>query len=276
MWPVLLETTLGGWLDQPWLLDSYSSLIIFGYGAGMALAMRQMRREQEKPWHIIDLGFWALVSGLIGSRLVFIATNLEQYFGPTAELAPWQGGLVWYGGFVTASLTIIAYCRIVGIDAGKVIDICVTYMSFSTSIGRLGCFAAGCCYGRPTSGGWGASFPPGSPAQIDHASRGLVVEGAASLPVHPTQLYESGAELALFFLLVALSPRKRFHGQLFLTWLIGYSLARFVIEAFRGDAIRGIWWGLSTSQWTAMAVLVCAAAWLGLRARRVRSAGAAS
>jgi len=265
--PIILETTFGGWLAQPWGLDSYSFFIILGYAVGMALAMRQMRREQENPSHIIDMGFWALLSGLIGGRLAFILTDLSRYTGGTdQQLRFWEGGFVWYGSFFVGALTLAVYCRRVGISFAKVGDICITYMAFSAAVGRLGCFFAGCCYGKPTSGDWGVSFPVGTPAQVDQAAARLISDAEASLPVYPTQLFESAAQLALFVLLVYLSPRKRFHGQLLLTWLLGYSLLRLLIEVYRGDAVRGIWlWGLSTSQWISIGAATLSASWIAWR-----------
>jgi phosphatidylglycerol:prolipoprotein diacylglycerol transferase len=110
-------------------------------------------------------------------------------------------------------------------------------------------------------------------------NEGLIGIGDMALPVHPTQLYEAGAEIVMFWVLVMLRPHKRFHGQLFLTWLAIYPIIRTVIEVFRGDKERGIWlWGLSTSQWLSL-VVAGFAIWLGVylwRSRQPRAAGATS
>jgi phosphatidylglycerol:prolipoprotein diacylglycerol transferase len=148
-------------------------------------------------------------------------------------------------------------------------------VALAHAFGRFGCLMAGCCFGKPTEAPWGIIFPHNSMAQQAQQSEGLVGVDALSLPVHPTQLYEAGFEIAMFWIITLIRPRKRFHGQLFLTWLAVYPIARSVIEMFRGDKERGILWLLSTSQW--ISILVAAATvglYLYLRKKRVQEAPA--
>lgn len=259
MHPVLFQTDLFGLLSEPWSLHTYGLLIATGFLVAMMLSKRQAEREGEDPDRIVDLAFYVLLAGLIGARLVFILTKLDEYLRRPIEIFMfWRGGLVWYGGFIAAALYIAYYTRKHHITYFKVVDILIPYMALAHAFGRFGCLAAGCCHGAPTTEAWGIVFPAGSMAQQAQQVSGLVGIGDASLPVHPTQLYEAGAELMLFWLLVWMRPRKRFHGQLFLVWLGLYPVLRSLIEMFRGDKERGVY-VLSTSQYISIGVGIAAA-----------------
>jgi prolipoprotein diacylglyceryltransferase len=132
---------------------------------------------------------------------------------------------------------------------------------------RTGCFLAGCDYGRPTSSRLGVRFPPGSLAALDHAARGFVPRGAPSLPVHPTQLYEAAVGIVFAAVAALLLRRPRRDGSVFAASIAIYAVGRFLVENLRGDADRGAFLGLSTAQWTSLAVLAALGLWT-LRARR--------
>jgi prolipoprotein diacylglyceryltransferase len=135
---------------------------------------------------------------------------------------------------------------------------------------RTGCFLAGCDYGRPTAGPLGVRFPPGSSAAIDHAARGYVPDGAESLPVHPTQLYEAGIGLVAAAVAAIVLARRARSGAAFRAWLAVYAAGRFTIELLRGDADRGLYLGLSTAQWVSVSVLVALVASWRARVPRER------
>jgi phosphatidylglycerol:prolipoprotein diacylglycerol transferase len=141
-------------------------------------------------------------------------------------------------------------------------DILAPSVALGHAIGRLGCFTAGCCYGKPTTMPWGVTFTDPYAKEIVGVPLGIAL--------HPTQLYEALVEFALFGLLVFLAGRKKFDGQIFWTYVFGYSIARFVIEFFRGDLERGFVFGgaLSTSQVIAL-LLVVAASFALLTLRRL-------
>ena len=132
------------------------------------------------------------------------------------------------------------------------------------AIGRLGCFAAGCCWGKPTSLPWAVTFTD------VYASR--AVGTPMDTPLHPSQLYESGAAFLIFAFLLWLLPRKRFDGQVTLAYVALYSAVRFGLEFLRGDPERGSWFGgtLSTSQVIAIVLLLGTAVLLP-RLRRTRA-----
>jgi phosphatidylglycerol:prolipoprotein diacylglycerol transferase len=167
-------------------------------------------------------------------------------------------------------LYVVLYCKKRRLPFFKYADIMMPFTALGHAFGRLGCLAAGCCFGRPSDLPWAIHFPYGSMAHQAQQNQHLVMLGDPALPVHPTQLYEAGIELLFFWLLVMMRPKKRFHGQLLLTWLALYPVARSIIEMFRGDQERGVYI-LSTSQYISIAVAGAAVA-LFLHFRRQRAA----
>jgi phosphatidylglycerol:prolipoprotein diacylglycerol transferase len=179
-------------------------------------------------------------------------------------LALWEGGLVFYGGFIGAALAGAVYMRRHRMRFFEYADTLIPSLAIGHFLGRLGCFAAGCCWGRIAHGSfpWLVSFPKGSLAYeafaaAPDAHAHLLADGSGTLPLHPTQLYEAFGELGLFVLLAfVIRPRKRFDGQILASWLLGYSVLRAAIEAFRGDVARGVFAGLGVGAWTSMAIFV--------------------
>lgn len=269
MYPVLVDVDLFGLLPDPYPLHTYGLLIAMGFVFAMKLGQRQAHLEGEDPDRVIDLAFWVLLMGLIGSRVVYIITNLGEYLrDPLEILVIWRGGLVWYGGFILAALYVAWYCRRYRLNFFKYADMFIPMVALAHGFGRLGCLAAGCCHGSPTEMPWGIVFPNFSAAHAEQQQLGLVGIGDRALPVHPTQLYEAGFEMAMFWVLTLLRPYKRFHGQLFLIWLSAYPIARSIIEVYRGDSVRGVFI-LSTSQFISVGVALFSA-WLFFKLWRDR------
>jgi phosphatidylglycerol:prolipoprotein diacylglycerol transferase len=162
----------------------------------------------------------------------------------------WAGGLTYYGGFIGASLGAIYLLRRDRFPFWKAADMAGFTVPLGLAFGRMGCLLAGCCFGRETSLPWGLTFPPGSAAsESEWKAHTLKSMYLSSHSVHPTQIYESAASLAIAALcLFVVHPRKRYDGQVFLVFVAAYASARFVIEYFRDDD-RGGMFGLSTSQW---------------------------
>jgi phosphatidylglycerol---prolipoprotein diacylglyceryl transferase len=273
-------------------IHTYGLMIALGFIVAIALAQREARRRGQDAERIGDLAFWIIVAALVGSRLYFIAVNARDYLGDNAfvvfggvrlprVLAVWEGGLVFYGGFIAAALTAWWYLRRHRMSFLAYADTLIPSVAIGHFFGRLGCFAAGCCWGSVSHAHvpWLAKFPPASLAyqafaQRPNAAELLAPDRLTTLPVHPTQLYESFGELALFALLVFLvRPRKRFHGQVLATWLMAYAVLRTVVELFRGDVERGVVAGLGVGQWTSIAILAAGAAVWALGRRRA-AAGA--
>ncbi|MBN2494865.1 MAG: prolipoprotein diacylglyceryl transferase [Deltaproteobacteria bacterium] len=215
-------------------LHTYGVAIAVGFVVGIYLAIRQARREGVSADVVLDLSFWILIASMVGSRVLFIIVNIDDYIAEPINLVKiWTGGLVFYGGFLGAVLAAWIYCYRQGISFFRISDIMVPSVAIGHCFGRLGCYSAGCCHGLPTgSEVFGAIF----------TSHGTVVARNKLLGValHPTQLYEALGECAIFIALILLRKRKRFHGQLLVAYLILYALLRSVNEMFRGDYERGM------------------------------------
>jgi phosphatidylglycerol:prolipoprotein diacylglycerol transferase len=196
-------------------------------------------------------GVWDAAAGVC--RPAHGAYTLD---GCLAWAAFWRGGLTYYGGLIAAAAYGIHFLRREHFPVLKGMDGAAMGISLGLFFGRMGCFLGGCCFGLPTDGPLGLSFPAWSPASdAQFRAQQLASAGLPSLPVHPTQLYEALGCLALTAtLMLALHPRKRFDGQVFCAFLAGYSVLRFALEYLRADD-RGALFGLSTSQLISVAVI---------------------
>lgn len=166
-----------------------------------------------------------------------------------AAFKGWQGGLTYYGGFLLAFLFAYVFVRRHRIRWGHVLDMYGFLLPLGLTFGRIGCFLNGCCFGARTDLPWGVSFPGSSPASFTQHEAGLLAfRSLPSLPVHPTQLYSALINLSIFFYVYFWVRRnKRYHGQVMITFLLLYSLGRFLVEFVRADQ-RGGLFVLSTSQ----------------------------
>ncbi len=274
MRPVLFSVHLFA-RDLP--LHTYGVAIAAAFLVAIFVGTRTAARTGEDPDKVRDLCFWLLVSSLVGARLVFIATNIPDYVRLCRDehdcwraLRVWEGGLVFYGGFFAALAVAVFYTRRYGMKFWRTADILAPSVALGHFFGRLGCFAAGCCWGAEAHGRalwWAARFPAESLAYQDYAARGALPAFAARTPpLHPVQLYEALGELTLFFALSLLGRRKRWDGQVLVAYLFGYALLRFVVELYRGDAARKFVIGtLSTSQAIAIVAALLAGALLAWR-----------
>jgi len=217
---------------------TYGVMIAIGILVGVFLARRQAAKEGINPDKIIDITFYVLLAALIGSRLLFVLTNLQEYSSdPIKALKIWEGGLVFYGGLLPAVVVGIWYIKKQGLALWQVTDIFAPSVAIGHAFGRIGCFCAGCCYGKACSLPWAVTFKD---------PRSLAPLG---IPLHPTQLYSSLTEFLIFGFLVLLRRRKKFHGELFWSYILVYSVARFLLEYLRGDPRGSVLGGLfSTSQ----------------------------
>lgn len=203
---------------------SYGFFIALGFLVGILLARLEAQRAGEDPEKIMDLSFYILVFAIIGSRLFYVATDPEMFrAAPLEILKLWKGGLVFYGGFIAALITALIYLKKKKMPWGKTADIIAPSLSVGQFIGRLGCFCAGCCYGKACDLPWAVTFThPDTLAPI-------------GIPLHPTQLYHAAGNLIIFTFLWFFRRRKKFDGQLFWLYVLLYGITRSFIEIFRGD-----------------------------------------
>ncbi len=253
MHPILFEipgVQFGSWMIGPFPIRLYGLMIGVGFLLGIYLASRQAKKEGINPDRIMDLGIYLLLAAIIGSRLLHVLTTLPDYAAnPWEVFAIWKGGLVFYGGVLAAVPVGIWYVRKHGLPVWKTADIIAPYAALGHAFGRLGCFFAGCCFGAPCDGPFCITFTdPHSLAPLGVA-------------LYPTQLMEAGGEFLIFTALLLLRRYKKFDGQLFWLYILFYAVLRFILEFYRGDDIRGVYFGgiVSTSQIIAICLFGCAA-----------------
>lgn len=254
MFPILLNI-------GPLTIHTYGFLIALGFLVAVNVIKRLAKHHGLDQNVILDITFWALFIGFIGARTLFIVTRFSYFMSNPAEIVQvWNGGLVFYGGPIFAVPYILYAVRKKNLPIWKVVDVLTPGLVVNHAFGRLGCLAAGCCYGKPTGTSFGVKLQS---ELVDAELRGI--------PLHPTQLYEGAALFILFFALYRLNKTKVFDGQVFLTYFIAYPIIRSIVEIFRGDLIRGFVIDnvLSTSQFISIIVFALASLMLYLRLRAV-------
>jgi phosphatidylglycerol:prolipoprotein diacylglycerol transferase len=254
------------------ILFSIGSFHFPTYGAMMVLAMlaaictilRLGRREGLESGLLLDFSTWLLLVALVGAKALMVLSNWSYYRQYPGEIISWDtflAGGVFYGGFIAALLFALWYIRLHHLPAWKVVDVYAPAISLGLGLGRIGCFAAGCDYGKPTTSAWGVVFTD----PVAHQVAGTPL----NVPLIPTQPIMCLASLAIFAILIWRYPRKTRDGEIFVLYLALYAGARYFIEFLRGDEDRGFVFNhlLSTSQFIAILALV-AAVWMALILRR--------
>ncbi len=209
---------------------------------------------------IASIVLWCYLAAVAAGIVIPMTIDALQQLFTTGRLNVRWAGMTSFWGYLAGIAAIAAVCRAHRIPVARLLDLAAAPIGLALCFARLGCFLAGCDYGKVTSLPWGMRFPAGSPAWVDHLQSGLLPpERAESLPVHPTQLYE--ALLGVVMIVLALvAPRSRWvrarEGRVFLVVAAAYALGRLPIEALRGDAGRGIYFGLSSGQIFSICVLL--------------------
>ena len=236
---------------------SYGAMLCLSIVVGWYLTLGLAKKDGLPKDTMANCYFVTAIAALIGSRLLYVVTNLDEFesFGDLFALR--RGGLVAYGGFVGGFIGSWVFLRRQKLRLLPWADVAVPSLATGLMITRVGCYLFGCDFGKPLKDdapGWLkkiGTFPrweegtipqgEGSPAWIEHVNhRGLGFDAEASLPVHPTQIYESLAGLALLGLVFAVRSRQTFRGQVFLAFTFGYGFLRFLIEILRDDRERGV------------------------------------
>ena len=247
-------------------VNTYGVLLALAFLAALFVAARLGARDGLARERVFDLGLWMLLGGLVGSKLLLMLAEPEYASNPwqLVSLDFLRSGGVWYGGFLGGLLTGVFLIRRYRLPFWKVTDAFAPGVALGQAVGRQGCFAAGCCWGKPTNLPWGVEF-----GELAHRITGVPV----GVHLHPTQLYESAACAVIFLLLFRLHRRKRFDGEVIAAYAVLYGLTRFLIEFVRDDPrgdIAGLtsMTGLSTSQLISLLVIVGGLVFLILRRRR--------
>jgi phosphatidylglycerol:prolipoprotein diacylglycerol transferase len=249
-------------------INTYGVFLALAFLCAILVAVRLGERDGLPRERIYDLSLWMLLASLIGSKILMLFTEPEYRDNPMQLLSLdfLRSGGVFYGGLVGAVLAGYFLMKRYKLPWWKTADACAPGIAIGNFFGRQGCFAAGCCWGKPTSLPWGVQF-----SELGHEITGVPIDQH----LHPTQLYESFAMLLVFFFLLWLHKRRRFSGQVILAYALLYSIVRFAIEFVRDDPrgdILGLTTltGLSTSQMISLVVGITALILLIVRNRSSR------
>lgn len=238
-------------------LPTYGVLLVTAILGGIFTAIRLGRRVGMDSALILDFCTWLILVALVGAKVLLILTDWSYYRANPGEifsLSTFMAGGVFYGGFLAALFFTIWYVRVQKLSFWKLADVLAPGVALGQSVGRLGCFSAGCDYGKPTSASWGVVFT----STFAHEVTGVPL----GQRLHPAQIYESLATFLIFGLLIWWFPKKHRDGDVFLGYVGLYATARFFLEYLRGDEDRGFVFNhlLSTSQFIALLALAGIAA----------------
>ena len=250
-------------------INTYGVFLALAFLCAILIAVRLARRDGLPSEKIYDLSLWMLLAGLVGSKILMLFTEPEYRENPSLFLSLdfLRSGGVFYGGLLGAVLAGYFLMRRYKLPWWKTADACAPGIAVANFFGRQGCFAAGCCWGKPTTLPWGVKF-----SELGHQITGVPTD----VHLHPTQLYESFAMLLVFVFLLWLHKRKRFDGQVILAYALLYSAIRFAIEFVRDDPRGDVFGltsltGLSTSQLISLVIGIWALILLIRRRRRANS-----
>jgi phosphatidylglycerol:prolipoprotein diacylglycerol transferase len=253
MFPRLLE--LG-----PLTVYSYGVLLAAAYLLALFFAVRRATAMGLDGDRVLDLGIYIIISALVGAKLLLLIVDFDYFRRQPAEL--WtlaRSGGVFYGGLVLAFLVALWYVRKHRLAIWPIADAIAPAIALGHVVGRFGCLLAGCCYGTPTSEPWGITFTDAFAASN--------VGTPLHVALHPTQLYDGGAELLiLVFLLLTEKWWRQRSGFTFWVYILLYAVSRYVVEMFRGDP-RGMTMGFSTSQFISLLLIPLALVMLFVRWR---------
>src|SRR5215510_13582751 len=245
MHPILFEL--------PWSIGSFGHITVYTYGVllaaayllGLQLARIRAKKRGLDQNRVLDLGIYIIISALVGAKALLLITDFKTFASDPRELLTLaRSGGVFYGGLILAVAVALWYIRRIGLPLWTTCDVFAPGIALGHVVGRLGCLFAGCCYGKPTSVPWAITST--DPFAATNVGTPL------NVPLHPTQLYEAGAEfLILLTLLTTENWGRKFPGRTFWLYILLYSISRYVIEFYRGDP-RGSIGPLSTSQFVSV------------------------
>ncbi|EKD51454.1 MAG: hypothetical protein ACD_62C00248G0001 [uncultured bacterium] len=209
----------------------YGLMIALAFLLGLVWVKYESRRMGLDEAKMIDFVFYLMIAGLVGSRLFYIFDSVPDFWSdPLVLFRVWQGGLVFQGGVIGSVVVAIWLTKKYKLRFFQTADVFAPALSLGHGLGRVGCFFAGCCFGKqcPVDFPLGITFPPIPNGIAPH-----------DVPLYPTQLTEVVCELIIFTILFIFRKKKKFDGSVFLLYVMLYSVLRYFIEFFRGDISRG-------------------------------------
>ena len=230
-----------------WPVYSYGVLLAAAYLIGLQLGVMRARKAGVDPARVMDLGIYLIIAALVGAKLMLIAVDWDYFRSqPRQLLSLVRAGGVFSGGLIAAVAVGLWLVRRYKLPVWTTADLMAPGIALGHVVGRFGCLLAGCCYGRPTDVAWAITFT--DPLAAENVGTPL------GIPLHPTQLYDAGAELIILGVLLFTERKGRpFAGRTFWLYMLLYGISRFIIEFYRGDPNRGtVMAGLSTSQFVSL------------------------
>jgi phosphatidylglycerol:prolipoprotein diacylglycerol transferase len=226
-------------------VPTYGVLVAIAFLTGLAITTRLARRAGLPAEKITNLAVYCAIAGIVGAKLFMFLFDIGDYIrdpGQIFTMATLQAAGVFHGGFIIALIFAYLYLDRQKLPILKTMDVFAPGIAIGQAIGRLGCFAAGCCWGKVCYLPWGVRFRSNfaAPVPLDK-------------PLHPVQLYESAADLLIFFFLYRFVGRSPRSGQVMGLYLVLYSTARFIIEFFR-EHEQALVGPFSLTQWIALAL----------------------
>ena len=219
----------------PITIHMYGVMIAAGFLAALLMTLRRSKKRGYDEDIIWGIFFCAIIGGMLGTRILYYIVEIPEIMKDPSILWDFKNGYVVYGGIIGGILVGWLYCRIKKLKFLEYFDLMMPSIALAQGFGRIGCFLAGCCYGKETSGPLAVTF-----TNSDFAPNNVALI--------PTQIYSGFLDFAHFLLLLYVAKHKKADGQVAACYLIFYSIGRFVIEFFRGDIERGSVAVLSTSQ----------------------------
>lgn len=236
----------------PFTVYGYGLMIAIGILAAYVTAEYRAKKHGLDPDKIFYLVIWAVVGGFAGAKVLYFLTRLKDIMENPRVLLDLADGFVVYGGIIGGIFSAMAYCKIKKMPFLKYFDLVMPSVALAQGFGRIGCFLAGCCYGRETDSALGIVFHNSSYAPND-------------VKLLPTQLISSGLDFLLCAVLILLDRKKKGDGQIAGAYLVLYSIGRFILEFYRGDLIRGNVGALTTSQFIAIFVALAGVVLIAVR-----------
>ncbi len=204
-------------------IPSYGFVVAIAFFIALLIAIKRAKKYYISTYLILDISLYILISGFIGGRIFYILQHISYYESIDEVFQIGTGGFTFYGGFILALLVFIIYSYLNKLPTGKIADILAPALALGIGISRIGCFLAGCCFGKPTSLPFGVSFPANSLPWIEFETQ----------KVHPTQIYSFISLMVIFSILLSIEKYTVLSGQLFAVFTLLYSTQRFFIDFLR-------------------------------------------
>lgn len=227
----------------PFTVHGYGLMIALGILACIAMGMYRARKKSMNDEAVLDIAIFGVLFGFVGAKALYVIVEFPSFLKEPMSVLGSEGFVV-YGGIIAGVVAAIIYCRIKHLNFLEYFDLLIPSVALAQGFGRIGCFLAGCCYGKETSAFWGITFPEGSLAP-------------SGVKLIPTQLLSSAGDFLIMFLLLAYSKHSKKTGNVGFLYMLLYGVGRFFLEFLRSDD-RGTVGMLSTSQFISIGIVLLA------------------